>query len=66
MVCFKIKRDPKGSRERGINHGNATKVLLKNFVAANNFSPKKSEGGSESTKYTGIQYEYVENLAKIK
>ena len=66
VVCVKSKRDSEGLRERGIKHSNATKVLSQTFGAANKLPPKKSEGGSESTKYTGIQYEYVENLAKIK
>ena len=64
MVCIKIKRVPEGLRERSINYGNKTKALLQTFGAAKHFIYKK--GGSESTKYTNIQSEYVGNLDKIK
>ena len=55
VVCVKSKRGPKGSGERDINHANVTKALSQTFGAVKHFVPKKSEGGSESTKYTDIQ-----------
>ena len=66
VVCVKNKRDPKGSRERSIHHDNKTKALSKTSGTPNYFVPNNLEGGSESTKYTDMQSEYIVNLAKIK
>ena len=66
LVCVKSKRCSKGSMERDIHRANAMNALLQTFGAVKYLVPKKSEGGSESTKYTDIQYEYVVNLATNK
>ena len=62
LVCVKSKRGPKGSRKRDVCHANKKKAISHNFGVSNNFSPKNSEGESESTNYTDIQSEYVGNL----
>ena len=65
-MCVKSKCGPEGSREHNISHANATKVLSHNFGDTKHLVPKDSEGGSNSTKYTNIQSEYVGSLDKIK
>ena len=65
-MCVKNKLGPEGSRERNICPTNAMKVISQTFGAAKHFIPKNSEGYTKSTKYTNIQSEYVEKLAKIK
>ena len=66
VVCVKNKRGPEGSRERKIHHAKSTKALSHTFGAVKKFSPKSLEGASDSTKYTNIKFEYVENSDKIK
>ena len=66
MVCVKNKRGPKGSRERNIHRVNATKAILQTSGAVKHFFPTNLEGGSESTKNTNIQSEYIGDLDKIK
>ena len=65
VVCVKSERGPEGLRELDIHHSNSTKVLSQDLGDVKHFVTKNLEGGSNSTKYTDIQYEYVGNLTKI-
>ena len=66
VVCVKIKCFPEGSREQDIPHATATKVPSQTFDTVKQFVTKNLKGEYYSTKYTGIQSEYIGNLDKIK